>query len=90
MQQGRFVKRWFVLKDTFLLCYNSREDMNNPQDGQRTGRRFVLPLMGMLVWFTRKRPFRLVHVLSTDSPEIFIDRVVDVRITEPRVPGAPA
>ena len=47
--QGRFVKRWFVIKDSFLLCYNSREDMNNPQDGQKTGRRFVLPLMGMLL-----------------------------------------
>lgn len=44
--QGRFVKRWFVIKDSFLLCYNSREDMNNPQDGHKTGRRFVLPLMG--------------------------------------------
>ena len=49
-QQGRFVKRWFVIKDTFLLCYNSREDMNSPQDGQRTGRRFVLPLMGRRLW----------------------------------------
>lgn len=45
LEKGRFIKRWFVIKDSFLLCYNSREDMNNPRDGELTGRRFVLPLM---------------------------------------------
>jgi hypothetical protein len=35
--RGKFIKRWFVVKDCFLLCYNAREDVNNPRDGQRTG-----------------------------------------------------
>jgi hypothetical protein len=60
--QGRFLKRWFVIKDSFLLCYNSREDMNNPQDGHKTGRRFVLPLMGMLLLLSHICLWPCAHV----------------------------
>ena len=49
LEKGVFVKRWFVVKDAFLLCYDAREDMNNRRDGQMTGRRFVLPLTGAML-----------------------------------------
>eukprot|EP00960_Hanusia_phi_P009364 271202-Hanusia_phi.AAC.6 len=46
MEKGKFQKYWFVIKDSFLLCYEKREDMTMINDGKLTKRKFVLPLNG--------------------------------------------
>eukprot|EP00287_Rhodomonas_sp_CCMP768_P008431 CAMPEP_0196726260 /NCGR_PEP_ID=MMETSP1091-20130531/7582_1 /TAXON_ID=302021 /ORGANISM="Rhodomonas sp., Strain CCMP768" /LENGTH=356 /DNA_ID=CAMNT_0042068661 /DNA_START=29 /DNA_END=1096 /DNA_ORIENTATION=- len=53
-----FVKRWFVIKDSFLLCYHTREDMNKLRAGGKTKRKFVLPLVGaVLAYYKSPEPF---------------------------------
>ena len=49
-ENNRWSRRWFMIRDSFLLCYNSREDVTPvTTDGKPVNRRFVLPLVGVVV-----------------------------------------
>jgi len=54
-----WVRRWFVIQDSFLLCYNSREDVTPATTtGKPVNRRFVLPLGGVIVAYHKTvKPF---------------------------------
>mmetsp|Transcript_29366 Transcript_29366/g.46087 ORF Transcript_29366/g.46087 Transcript_29366/m.46087 type:complete len:279 (-) Transcript_29366:18-854(-) len=50
LEEDVWVKRWFLIRDSFLLCYNSREDVTPATtSGKPINRRFVLPLRGLLL-----------------------------------------
>ncbi|EKX48925.1 hypothetical protein GUITHDRAFT_136551 [Guillardia theta CCMP2712] len=58
MDKGKFQKHWFVIKDSFLLCYEKREDMTMVNDGKLTKRKFVLPLNGaVLAYYKSHMPY---------------------------------
>eukprot|EP00282_Hemiselmis_andersenii_P037962 CAMPEP_0169429634 /NCGR_PEP_ID=MMETSP1042-20121227/1970_1 /TAXON_ID=464988 /ORGANISM="Hemiselmis andersenii, Strain CCMP1180" /LENGTH=297 /DNA_ID=CAMNT_0009539895 /DNA_START=23 /DNA_END=913 /DNA_ORIENTATION=- len=45
-----WVRRWFMIKDSFLMCYKSREDVTPANtSGAPVKRRFVLPLGGSVI-----------------------------------------
>jgi len=49
-ENKKWSRRWFLIRDSFLLCYDSREDVTPATaSGKPINRRFVLPLGGLVV-----------------------------------------